>query len=76
MNVCSFSRLLQFVDRQLDLEGFLKACDHLKSCDICRDAVQQLSHDRDESAYINRTHDGRPSLVQDPVNAGRRPLGA
>jgi hypothetical protein len=76
MNACSFSQLLPFVNRQLDLEGYLKVCDHLKSCDICRDAVHQLSQDRDESAYINRTHGRKPSLVRDPINAGQRPLGA
>jgi hypothetical protein len=54
MKAWSFSRLLQFVNRQLDLDSYMKVCDHLKCCDICHDAVCQLLRDRDESSFIYR----------------------
>jgi hypothetical protein len=52
MGACSFGRLLQFVDKQLNLDGELKVYDHLDRCDICRDAVYRLSRDRDEGFFI------------------------
>ena len=52
MSACSFRRLLQFINKQLDLDGELKVYDHLDRCDICRDAVYQLSRDRDEAFFI------------------------
>jgi hypothetical protein len=53
MSACSFDRLLHFVDKKLDLNGELDVYDHLDRCDICRDAVYQLSRDRDDSLFIH-----------------------
>jgi hypothetical protein len=48
MTVCSFG-LLQFVNKQLHLDGQLEVYDHLDRCDICREVVCQLSRDRAEA---------------------------
>ena len=47
MRSCSFSRLLQLVNQQLDLDGQLEVYGHLDRCNICRDAVYELSRDLD-----------------------------
>ena len=62
MSACSFDRLLQFVNRQLDLDGQLEVYEHLDRCDICRDAVYQLSRD-----FIYRPHRVKPSVFQHPI---------
>jgi predicted anti-sigma-YlaC factor YlaD len=67
MNACSFDRLLQFVNKQLDLDGQLEVYGHLDQCDICRDAVYQLSRDRDEASFIYRAHRVKPSVFQHPI---------
>jgi hypothetical protein len=69
MSPCSFNLLLQFTNRQLDLDGRLEAYDHLDRCDICRDAVYQLSRDRDEAFFIHRAHRVKPSILRHPINA-------
>ena len=63
MSACSFDRLLQFVNKRLDLDGQLEVYDHLDRCDICRDAVYQLSRDQDEAFFIYRAHGGNPSVL-------------
>ena len=68
MSVCSFSRLLQLVGKQLDLDGQLEVYGHLDRCDICRDAVYQLSRDRDEAFFIYRAHCVEPFVVQHPID--------
>lgn len=55
MSACSFDRLLQLVNKQLDLDGQLEVYNHLERCDICRDAVHQLSRERDRAFFIYRT---------------------
>jgi hypothetical protein len=52
MNACSFEYLLQFVNNQLDLDGQLEIFDHLGRCNICREAVCQLSRDLDTKSLI------------------------
>lgn len=46
MSACNFEYLLQFVDNQLDPDKQLEIYDHLDRCDICRDALFQISRDR------------------------------
>jgi hypothetical protein len=48
---CNFEFLLQLVNRQLDLDRQLEAFNHLDRCNICRDAVYQLSHDLDRVSF-------------------------
>jgi hypothetical protein len=72
MSACNFDRLLQFVNEQSDLDGRLEAYDHLDRCNICRDAVYQLSRDRDEACLINRAHQNLASVPpQSESGAGR-----
>lgn len=54
MSACNFEYLLQFVNKQLDLDKQLEVFDHLDRCEICRDAVYQLSHDLDGILFIHR----------------------
>ena len=54
MNACSFKKLVQLLDKQLNLDEKLEVLDHLESCKICRDAVYQIARDRDEALFIQR----------------------
>jgi hypothetical protein len=71
MRACSFSRLLQLADKQLDLNAQLEVYDHLDRCDICRDAICQISHDRDKAFFIYRAYNVKASVLSrrsgDPV---------
>ena len=72
MSACSFDRLLQFVNTQLDLDGQLEIYDHLDRCDICLDAVRQLSRERREKLFPDRARRGKPSILQQPLGAAVR----
>jgi Fe-S oxidoreductase len=76
MSACSFDRLLQFVNKQLDLDGQLEIYDHLDRCDICLDAVYQLSRDRDEALFIYRARRVKPSVLQHPIEEAAGSPGA
>jgi hypothetical protein len=56
MSTCSFKKLVQLLDKQLGLDEKLEVLAHLESCTICRDAVYQISRDRDESFFIRRPY--------------------
>jgi hypothetical protein len=56
MNTCSFKKLVMLLDKKLDLDEKLEVLGHLESCQICRDAVYQISRDRDESLFIRRPY--------------------
>jgi hypothetical protein len=56
MSACSFQKLVQLLDKQLELDEKLEVLDHLHSCTICRDAVYQISRDRDESLFVHRPY--------------------
>ena len=76
MKACSFDRLLQFVNKQLDLDGQLEVYGHLDQCDICRDTVYQLSHDLDGALFVSRAHRVGPTVVQHPMDAAVGAPGA
>ena len=69
MSACSFNRLLQLVNKQLDLDGQLEVYDHLDRCDICRDAICQISRDRDKAFFIFRAYRVKPSVRGFRINA-------
>ncbi len=69
MSDCSFKRLLQLANKQLDLDGQLKVYDHLDRCDICRDAVYQISRDRDKAFFIYCAYRVKPSVRGFRINA-------
>ena len=54
MGACSFQKLVQLLDNKLDLDEKLEVLDHINSCKICRDAVYQISRDRDDVYFIRR----------------------
>jgi len=56
MSACSFHKLVQLLDNKLDLDEKLEVLDHLNSCQICRDAVYQISRDRDDSFFVRRPY--------------------
>ena len=75
MSACSFNRLLQLVDKQLDLDGQLKVYDHLDRCGICRDAVYQLSRERDKAFFIYRAYSAEPYNVRHRIHEAAGSLG-
>ena len=56
MDACSFKKLVQLLDNQLALDDKLEILNHLESCRICRDAVYQISRDRDEALFVHRPY--------------------
>jgi hypothetical protein len=56
MAACSFKKLVQLLDKQLSLDDKLEVLNHLDSCKICRDAVYQISRDRDEGLFVHRPY--------------------
>jgi hypothetical protein len=52
MSSCNFEYLLQFMNKQLDLDRQLEVYDHLDRCHICREAVYQLSCDLRGVSFI------------------------
>jgi hypothetical protein len=76
MSACSFDRLLQFYNKNLDLDGQLEIYGHLDRCDICRDAIYQLSRDRNDAFYVHRAYRTKPSVRQRPKRAAVGSLNA
>jgi hypothetical protein len=56
MGACSFKKLILLLDKKLGLDEKLEVLDHLQSCTICRDAIYQISRDRDEALFIRRPY--------------------
>jgi len=56
MTACSFKKLVQLLDKQLNLDDQLEVLSHLDTCQICRDAIYQISRDRDEAYFIHRPY--------------------
>jgi len=56
MSACSFKKLVMLLDKKLDLDEKLEVLNHLESCQICRDAVYQISRDRDEAFFVRRPY--------------------
>jgi hypothetical protein len=42
MGACSFQKLVQLLDKQLELDEKLEVLEHLHSCRICLDAVYRF----------------------------------
>ena len=56
MTACSFKKLVRLLDKQLNLDERLEVLNHINTCRICRDAVYQISRDRDEALFIHRPY--------------------
>ena len=52
MGTCNFKNLVELLDNQLDLDEKLEVLSHIENCSICRDAIYQISRDRDEHLYL------------------------
>ena len=56
MRGCDFEKLIQLLDKELDLNGRLEILVHLDECDNCREAVYQIARDRDRDLFIPPVH--------------------
>ena len=56
MAQCNFDRLVQYLDKQLSIDQQLELFDHLDRCEVCREAIYQLSRDRDAAYFITRPY--------------------
>ncbi|MDR1728262.1 MAG: zf-HC2 domain-containing protein [Acidobacteriota bacterium] len=56
MATCSFQKLVQLLDNELGIDDRLEVLEHVDSCDICRDAVYQITLDRDEALFVRNAH--------------------
>ena len=61
MNACNFEYLLQLINKQLDPDKQIEVYNHLDRCDICRDAVHQISRDR---GHIDAMGFGRAQMIE------------
>jgi predicted anti-sigma-YlaC factor YlaD len=64
MRACNFECLLQFVNNELDLDKQLDIYDHLDRCDICRDAIFQISRDLDKLLFFYGAKGAKHAAVQ------------
>jgi predicted anti-sigma-YlaC factor YlaD len=64
MSACSFKKLVLLLDKQLGLEDKLEVFSHLESCSICREAIYQISRDRDDSFFIYRPYNVEKNIVK------------
>jgi hypothetical protein len=56
MTACSFDKLLQLLDKKLDLDSKLELFAHLDKCETCRDAIYELSRNRDSAFLVYRKY--------------------
>lgn len=56
MAACNFDKLVRLLDKELGLDERLEVFEHLDWCDTCRDAVYQISRDRDKALFIYRSY--------------------
>jgi len=61
---CDFEKLLQFLDKELNLDGQLAVLDHLDECETCMDAVYRITRDRDADLFIYRPYNAEKILAR------------
>ena len=79
MSECNFENLLQFVNDQLDTDKQLEVYDHLNRCDICRDAVCEISRDLHRALFIYCAHCAKqyaPRRQTETARSGRAHISA
>ena len=62
MMSCSFDKLVRYLDQQLDLDARLELLEHLDECETCRDAIFQLSRDRDAKLFVYRPYNSNKTV--------------
>jgi predicted anti-sigma-YlaC factor YlaD len=67
MSACNFEYLLQLVNKQLDLDQQLEVYDHLDRCNICRDAIYQISRDLDAASFTHCAHREKPNAIRSNI---------
>ncbi len=63
MKGCSFEKLVQLLDKRLKLDAKLELFDHLDRCENCREAVYQISRDRDQAFHVSRPRKSTKAAV-------------
>jgi hypothetical protein len=79
MSACNFEYLLQLINQQLDLDKQIEVYDHLDRCNICREAVYQLSRDLDIISFIYRAQCAKHHAFRrhiDSAGSGRAQVSA
>ena len=79
MSECNFEHLLQLVSNQLGPDKQLEVYDHLNRCDICRDAVSQISRDLNRALFIYCTQCAKhyvPRRQTENARSGRALISA
>jgi predicted anti-sigma-YlaC factor YlaD len=71
MSACNFEYLLEFVNNQLDPDKQLEVYDHLNRCDICRDAVYQISRDLNRALFIYCAHCAKHNVPRRQLKTAR-----
>ena len=61
---CSFEKLLRYLDKRLSLDEKLELLSHLDDCETCRDAIYQLSRDRDAELFVHRPYSPEKMLTR------------
>jgi anti-sigma factor RsiW len=56
MKSCSFEKLVRYLDKQLKLDEKLELLEHLDDCEVCREAIYQISRDRDAELFVYRDY--------------------
>lgn len=60
---CSFEKLVQYLDKELDIDGQLDVLCHLDTCETCRDAIYHISRDRDADLFIHRPYKQKAEVL-------------
>lgn len=71
MSACNFEHLLRFVNNQLALDKQLDVYNHLDRCDICRDAVNQISRDLDRLSLFSRAQGAKHYAMRHQTGTAR-----
>jgi hypothetical protein len=68
---CNFEKLVQLLDKQLDLDEKLDILYHIEHCEICHEAIYLIARDRDWNAYARPR---RASSQPLPADADASPV--
>jgi len=68
---CSFENLVRLLDKRLGLDERLAIFDHLDRCDICHEAIYNISHDRDRAFFIYKPYKSSVALPRRGFDSSR-----
>jgi len=61
---CSFEKLVQYLDKHLDIDGQLEVLCHLDTCFNCREAIYHICRDRDADLFIHRPYREKAEAIE------------